>query len=98
MVCSNSDVDLAEPGISTSSNFPDMLKVYDNFGTIMSPEFGRVGSFPIGTSIVALPFTLIGSFFHAADLEIAVATADIIATLSAVVYCSCLPGTLVQVS
>ena len=51
----------------------------------MSPEFGRVGSFPIGTSIVALPFTLIGSFFHAADLEIAVATADIIATLSAVV-------------
>lgn len=71
------DIDLSE--------FADMIKAYNNFAILESYQFGLVNNFPIGTSIVALPFTFIGGVFNVSSFDIAVVAANVIAALSVVV-------------
>jgi hypothetical protein len=71
------DIDLSE--------LADLIKSYQNYGILVSHRFGLVNVFPIGVSIVALPFTFIGEILDVPSFDIAVVTANVIAALSVVV-------------
>jgi hypothetical protein len=67
------------------SEYADLIKAYQNYGIVASDQFGLVNIFPVGVSIVALPFTFIGEIFNVSSFDIAVVAANAIAALSVVV-------------
>ena len=76
-ILQDGDIDLSE--------YADLIKAYQNYGIVASDQFGLVNIFPIGVSIVALPFTFIGEIFSVPSFDIAVVAANVIAALSVVV-------------
>jgi hypothetical protein len=71
------DIDLSE--------FADQINAYRNYGLLASDRFGLVNAFPIGVSVVALPFAFIGGLFDVPSFQIAVVAANVFAALSVVV-------------
>ena len=71
------DIDLSE--------LSDLIEGYQNYGILVSDQFGLVNIFPVGVSIVALPFTFIGEILGVPSFDIAVVAANVIAALSVVV-------------
>ena len=67
----------------------DISEIADNpkqfYGLLRLDRLGTVNYFPVGTSIVALPFAFVGTMVGASELEIAASAANTIAALSAVV-------------